>query len=79
MKRKQFDQEMQEARSIQQADPEKVDYYAGYIRGLRKAYKGGSFGVDKDHNLWMSLIFDTDTKRHARGQGYRDGFQKGMV
>ncbi|HNS91268.1 MAG TPA: hypothetical protein PLP82_03445 [Deltaproteobacteria bacterium] len=79
MTRKQFDHEMQEARSIRQSDPDKADYFAGYIRGLRKAYRGGSFGVDKDHNLWMSLIFDADKKRHARGLGYRDGFQRGMA
>jgi len=27
----------------------------------------------------MSLIFDADKKRHARGLGYRDGFQRGMA
>jgi hypothetical protein len=79
MTRKQYDDKMQQARSIRQGDPDKADYLAGYIRGLKRAYHGGSFGVDKDHNLWMNLIYDTNKRRHARGQGYRDGFQGGMA
>ena len=75
MTKKQFDQEMQRIKSLMSADPDRTDYFTGYIRGLKRAYSGGKFGIDNMHNLWMNLIFDTDMRKHARGLGYRDGMQ----
>jgi hypothetical protein len=75
MTREQFDHEMRRARTISQENPDKAAYYSGYMRGLRIAYNGGSFGVDRDHNRWMNLIYETNTKQHDRGLGYRDGLQ----
>lgn len=75
MTKKEYDQEMLRAKTIRQEQPEKEDYYAGYMRGLRRAYSGGGFGVDREHNHWMNLIYSTKAKQQARGQGYHDGLQ----
>ena len=53
------------------------DYWRGYIRGLRRAYHGESFGTDQEHTLWLSLA-DRDTEQdQQRGLGYSDGLQAG--
>jgi len=75
MTKKQLDQEMQRIKDLLSADPDRTDYLTGYMRGLKRAYSGGKFGVDKMHNLWMNLIFDTNERQRARGLGYRDGLQ----
>jgi hypothetical protein len=75
MTKKEYDHEMLRAKTIKQGEPDKAEYYAGYMRGLQKAYKGGGFGVDREHNRWMKLIYNTNAKQHARGLGYRDGLQ----
>jgi hypothetical protein len=73
MTKTEYDREMLRAKTIRQSEPDKEEYYAGYMCGLRIAYKGGGFGVDREHNRWMKLIYNTNAKQHARGQGYRDG------
>jgi len=52
------------------AEPERAEYWAGYIRGLRRAYHGENFGTEVEHKRWLSCINDRDEQR---GQGYRDG------
>ena len=78
MTRKQLDQEVQRIKALQSADPDRADYFTGYMRGLKRAYSGGKFGIDNMHNLWMKLIFDANKKKRARGLGYRDGLQWDM-
>jgi hypothetical protein len=75
MTREQYDHEMRRAKIIRQENPDKAEYYAGYMRGLRIAYNGGSFGVDTEHTRWMNLIYNTNSKQRDRGLGYRDGLQ----
>jgi hypothetical protein len=51
-----------------------IEFWAGYMRGLRKKYHGDSFGTDKEHEAWFSIPADTpDLQRRARGIGYRAG------
>ena len=75
MTKKEYDQEMLKAKTIRQEQPEKEDYYAGYMRGLRRGFHGGGFGVDREHTRWMNLIFNTSIRKQASGQGYRDGLE----
>jgi hypothetical protein len=75
MTRKEYDQELLRAKTICQLEPDKAEYYSGYICGLRRAYNGGGFGVDREHNRLMKLLYNPNTKQQARGQGYRDGLQ----
>lgn len=48
------------------------DYYAGYMRGLRRHYHGEKFGTENEHAMWLAL--DEDETRADIGRGYRDGF-----
>ena len=58
-------------------DPTKADYYAGFIRGLRRAYHGERFGTEAEHRTWLALADDEDDSRASRGRGYRDGLNFG--
>ena len=48
------------------------DYGAGYMRGLRRAHHGASFGTADEHALWSRLGLDGDIRAEL-GRGYRDG------
>lgn len=54
-------------------DPLRAEWYAGYIRGLRRAHHGERFGTLTEHELWLSAADSTDTLRAALGRGYRAG------
>lgn len=64
-------------------DPERADWWAGYIRGLRRAHHGEQFGTQSEHEMWMSLGLVTgnmtskqavhSASRAALGRGYRAG------
>ena len=72
-----FQSEMRRAETMRRlaTGPTEPDYYAGYIRGLRRQYHGEQFGTQAEHDLWMSLADDQDDEqRAAKGRGYRDGF-----
>ena len=56
-------------------DAVNADYWAGYERGLRRAYHGDKFGTVEEHNLWLYLKSDVDESRRLRGLGYRDGLR----
>lgn len=49
------------------------DYAAGYQRGLRRHHHGDKFGTQSEHEKWLSLGIDGDT-RQEMGDGYRDGW-----
>ena len=70
-----FKSEMRRAETMRRlaTDPIEGDYYAGYMRGLRRNYHGEPFGTKEEHTLWLSLKDSEDQSRAARGRGYRDG------
>jgi len=74
MDERQFHSEVLRAQTLSRLDPDKQDYYAGYIRGLRRRYHGATFGTDAEHATWLALVDDADESRAARGRGYCDGF-----
>jgi hypothetical protein len=53
------------------------DYWAGYMRGLRRAYHGERYGTEAEHALWLSQADGEDEQRRERGLGYRDGLAAG--
>lgn len=75
MTEQKFRSEMRRAKTMQELsdDPFRSDYWASYMRGLRRAYHGESFGTADEHKKWMSCINDNDEQHRQRGQGYRDG------
>ncbi len=74
MTEQKFRSEMRRAEAMRKtAEPEMSEYWAGYIRGLRRAYHGENFGTQEEHALWLSCVDSPDEMRKQRGQGYRDG------
>lgn len=56
-----------------ESDPIRADWWTGYMRGLRRAHHGESFGSDAEHQLWLSATESVDPSRVALGNGYRAG------
>lgn len=71
-----FKFEMRRAETMRKyTEPERSEYWTGYIRGLRRAYHGEKFGNAAEHNFWMDAKNSLDESRKQRGQGYCDGLE----
>ena len=71
---KNFKSLMMQAKTFQKLG-EDQDYWMGYQRGLRRAFHGGNFGTEQEHELWLAQVDSTDASRRQRGEGYRDGLE----
>ena len=56
-----------------ESDPNRSAWWTGYMRGLRRAHHGESFGTAAEHQLWLSAAESDDPSRAALGRGYRAG------
>ena len=56
-----------------ESDPIRGDWWTGYMRGLRRAHHGESFGSQAEHDLWLSAADSSDPSRAALGRGYAAG------
>lgn len=76
-----FRSEMRRAETMRKTndDPIMAEYWAGYIRGLRRAYHGDKFGTDAEHRLWTAAANSREESRKQRGRGYRDGLAFGEI
>jgi hypothetical protein len=72
MNQSEFESKMLRAKTMRDLG-DKPEYWAGYMRGLRRLYHGENFETPEDHEKWMSLT-GPDEARAERGRGYRDGF-----
>lgn len=54
-------------------DPLRCEWWTGYMRGLRRAHHGESFGTQAEHLLWQSAAESLDPARAALGRGYKQG------
>jgi hypothetical protein len=80
MTEQKFKSEMRRAETMRGlADPMMAEYWAGYIRGLRRAYHGEKFGTDEEHEKWLSAANSRDESRKQRGRGYKYGLAFGEV
>ena len=71
-----FRSEMRRAEIMRRTlDRDRANYWAGYIRGLRRLYHGENFGTPEEHTFWLLLVVRPDRMLQQRGQGYRDGFE----
>jgi len=50
-------------------------YWAGYCRGLQRAFHGEQFGTKEEHALWSSLTELPDEPSQERGRGYLDAIE----
>lgn len=57
----------------QETDPILSAWWAGHVRGLRRAHHGDSFGTQVEHDLFLSAADSDDPERSALGRGYRAG------
>ena len=56
-----------------ETEPVRQQWWAGYMRGLRRTHHGENFGTDTEHQLWLSATESDDPMRAALGRGYRAG------
>lgn len=54
-------------------DPIRGEWWIGYMKGLRRAHHGESFGSQAEHDLWLSAADSSDPSRAALGRGYAAG------
>lgn len=72
-----------EAMRRAETDPERAEWWVGYMQGLRRAHHGERFGTQSEHETWMALGVVTagmtsqqavhSASRAALGRGYRAG------
>ena len=67
-----FEHKLHKAKTM--AKIENPDYWAGYMRGLRRRYHGDTFCADEEHRIYLGFKDDPDPKRRAMGKGYRDAY-----
>lgn len=60
-------------------DPIRAAWWAGYVRGLRRAHHGESFGSEAEHQLFLSASGDAVPDRAALGRGYAAGLTMTML
>jgi hypothetical protein len=56
-----------------ESDPVREAWWTGYMRGLRRAHHGETFGTAAEHELWLSAADSDVPDRAALGRGYRVG------
>ncbi len=56
-----------------ESDPMHSDWWVGYMRGLRRAHHGESFGSLAEHEMWLAAAESDDPSRAALGRGYAAG------
>jgi len=69
MNKQRFEHEIRKARAL--TTNQTQNYWAGYIRGLRRNYHGGNFGTEDEHRFWLTA--DGDEIHRQRSAGYRAG------
>lgn len=70
-----FNSLMQRAETLRrlESDPIRGEWWAGYVRGLRRAHHGERFGNESEHDVWLAAANSDDPSRAALGRGYRAG------
>lgn len=68
-----FQSLMRRADTMRRHDHENSAWWTGYIRGLRRAHHGDTFGTEAEHDLYLSAIDSTDHQLTSLGRGYRAG------
>lgn len=66
-----FEHEMNKAKAFIIVG-DRVEYWHGYRRGLRRRYHGENFETLEMHHLWLTAT--GDETRDDRVEGYRDGY-----
>lgn len=68
-----FQSLMRRADTLRRVDRPHGAWWTGYMRGLRRAHHGESFGTDAEHALYLSAADSPDPQRAELGRGYLAG------
>lgn len=80
MTEQKFKSEVRRAETMRRlAEPMMAEYWAGYIRGLRRSYHGENFGEPGEHDSLVAAANSRTESRKQRGRGYKDGLSFGEV
>lgn len=60
-----------------ETDPVRSEWWAGYMRGLRRAHRGKQFCSQEEHDARLFAAESNDQMRAALGAGYRAGLSLG--
>jgi hypothetical protein len=63
----------EETTRLNEPDTGDSPWWTGYMRGLRRASQGESFGTQAEHELLIAAADSTDASRSAIGNGYKAG------
>ena len=69
---KQFRSLLAMAKTFQEVDPDRADFWRGFQRGLRRLYHGEKFGTLQEHEQWLNCR-DGEYRKQLQ-DGYRTGF-----
>ena len=58
---------------LQHTIGDRPDYWAGYQRGLRRAFHGDDYGTEEEHTLWSRLAERPNPTHQEQGEGYLAG------
>jgi len=72
MEKQQFQSLMTMAKTFQEIEPDRSDFWRGFQRGLRRLYHGENFGTETEHQQWMNCA-DGDYRKQSQ-DGYRAGY-----
>jgi hypothetical protein len=81
MTEQKFKSEMRRAKEMErkETDPDRSMYWAGYQRGLQRAFYGEKFKSPEEHTFMMSLIHKPDARSKEFGRGYRDAIEAAEI
>lgn len=71
----QFQSLLRRADTLRRAEsnPIRAEWWAGYMRDLRRDHHGERLGTQAEHALWLAAADSDDPSRVDLGRGYRAG------
>lgn len=74
MEKQKFQRLMTMAKSFQEFDTDRADFWRGFQRGLRRLHHGENFGTAAEHDQYMNCA-DGEYRKQLQ-TGYRAGFYR---
>ena len=61
------------AKSLQELDPDRSDFWKGFQRGIHRLHHGKKFGTESEHEMYLSCANGGDYRKQLQ-TGYRAGY-----
>ena len=62
------------AKSLQELDPDRSDFWKGFQRGIHRLHHGKKFGTESEHEMYLSCAANGNDYRKQLQTGYRAGY-----